>query len=156
MLAFMDCIEKDGNYIGGYLGTDDELIPIEFSLTDAVKPPTALEKILHGERFELKWFGDLIAGTLYEGTKKGEESPDKEIEAIFISDKRMLHLRRKTGNTPVVCVGENNEVVAYENHDQDIQAINSILERIENPNLVEVFNRIKAGIEECLSSEIKE
>jgi hypothetical protein len=114
-----------------------------------------LEKILHGERYELKWFGELIAGTLYKGIIETEKTQDKEIEAIFIGDKRMLSLRRKTGATPVIYLGEGEEIVPYKNHDQDIQIVNSILERIGHENLSEVFKRIKSGIEECQSSQVK-
>jgi hypothetical protein len=153
MLAFMTFIEKDGDFVAGYLGTDEELAPIEFIFTESIKPATTLEKILHGTQFEQKWFGDIIAGTLYEGTKKSENAGEKSIKAIFVSHPEMLNLRRKTGETPVLHITDNEEIVTHENYAGDSQIIASLPQgEISYSDTQEVFGRIQRGIEESVSS----
>ena len=65
VVAFVACVEKEGSFIGGFLSTDEELSPLEFIYTEEIKPLSKLDKILYGASYEMKWFGDLIAGTLY-------------------------------------------------------------------------------------------
>lgn len=111
MIAFISFIEDSGKYIGGYLGTDEYLMPMEFLMTDPISPPTKLQKILYGAQFDSKWYGDLIGWTLFQGAeKKAEPSDQQNLKAVFVSDIRMLHLRKRTGEVPVACIGENNEI----------------------------------------------
>lgn len=153
MFGFMSFIEEDGNYIGGYLATDEELIPLEFAWTDPIPPPDKLQRILHGAQFDMKWFGDLIAGTLFQGAKKAEGPDEKRIEAFFVSDERMLHLRRKTGNTPVAFIGDNDRVIVHTQYPQDEGLVVPILEKVKKySNVSEVLKRINEGIREKISS----
>jgi hypothetical protein len=122
MLAFMTYIEKDGNYIAGYLGTDDDLMPVDFFHTEPIKPLTRLEKILHGKQFEVKLFGYLLGGTLFKNLEESKGSEIKQIEANFVSDARMLHLRKKTGDIPVAYVSDDGEIVTHENYAEDSQS----------------------------------
>jgi len=153
MFGFMSFIEEGGNVIGGYLATDEQLMPIEFVVTDSIKPANKLQKILHGAQFDMKWFGDLIAGTLFEGAKKTESSNEKKIEAFFVSDERMLHLRRKTGDTPVAFIGDNDRVIVHTQYPEDEGLVIPILERVKKYSEVsEVLKRINEGIREKISS----
>ena len=154
MFGFMSFIEESGNYVGGYLGTDEELMPIEFVITDPIKPANKLQKILYGAQFDMKWFGDLIAGTLFQGAKKAVDPDEKCIEVFFVSDKRMLHLRRRTGNIPVVFIDDNGIIDVHEQHPQDKELVVPILEKVkEHSSVSEVFNRIREGIREKISSD---
>jgi len=152
-IGFMSYIEEGADFIGGYLVTDEELMPVEFIVTDYIKPATKLQKILHGAQFDMKWFGDLIAGTLFEGVKKTESSDENKIEAIFVADERMLHLRRKTGDTPVVFIGDKDRTIAHTHYPHDKELISPILEKVKkNSDVSEVLNRVNEGIREKISS----
>jgi hypothetical protein len=157
MLAFISFIEESGNFYGGYIGTDETLMPKEFSVTSPISPPTKLQKILHGAQFDSKWFGDLIAYTLFRAAgKKTEDATDQNVRAVFVSDRRLLHLRKRTGEVPVAYVGDNNQIILQEGFDQDQQTILSVLEVIKmNSTLEEVFNRIQEGLREAIASTQK-
>ena len=156
-IGFMSYIEDGEDYIGGYLSTDEELMPVEFIVTDYIKPATKLQKILHGAQFDMKWFGDLIAGTLFEGIKKTERSDEKRIGAFFVSDERMLHLRNKTGDTPVVFIGDNDRIIVHTQYTEDEGLIIPILEKVKKYSEVsEVLKRISEGIKEKISSSFED
>ena len=153
MIGFINFIEKDGNYIGGYLGTDEELMPMEFAITDHIKLPDALQKILHGAQCDMKWFGDQIAGTLFEGAQKTRSNDDKQIQVLFVADERMLHLRRKTGDIPVAYITSDERIVVHTEYPEDKNLVDPILKRVRKySNLAEVLDRIEKGIEEKISS----
>jgi hypothetical protein len=153
MLGFMTFIDKDGNYIGGFLGTDDELLPVKFLRTGPVKQATNFQKILYGVKFEAKWFGDFIAGTLFDGFMSHKTAETPALEAIFVSHAEMLHLRRKTGEIPVVHMQADGKILTYENDGRDAERGSLLLKKVGRPSdIEEVFKRVKAGIEECLSS----
>ena len=152
-IGFMSYVEKGTDFIGGCLLTDEELMPVEFIVTDYVKPATKLQKILHGAQFDMKWFGDLIAGTLFEGVKKTESSDGNKIKAIFVADDRMLHLRRKTGDTPVAFIGDKDKIIAHNHYLRDEERISPILEKVKkNSDVSEVLSRVNEGIKEKISS----
>ena len=152
MIGFMTFLKEGDKYIGGYLGTDDELSPVEFSFTQPIPEATILQKILYGAKFDQKWFGDLIAGTLFEGIQKKEDSNKKNVDIIFVSDNRMLYLRRKTAEVPVVYINDNGEKIFFEKRDHQIadQILKNI--DIEYSNTTEVFTRIVNGIKEAMQS----
>ena len=153
MYGFIKFIEKDGKYIGGYLKTDEELYPLEFAITDPITPPDNLQKILYGKQCDKKWFGDLIAGTLFESAKKEENADENEIEAFFVSDIKMLSLRSKTGKIPVAFIDDDGRIDLYSGYQEDLDAIRSILEKInQKSDLSELMSRVEKGIEEKLSS----
>ena len=152
MIGFMTFIEKDGNFIAGYLGTNDELIPIEFIYTESIEPPSRLEEILHGKKFELRWYGDVIAGALFKGAQKSKNEEETPIRVIFVSHDKMLHLRRKTGEIPVLYITDKNEILVYDDYSEDLQLLKGILkEEISYTDIIEVFDRITKGIEESIS-----
>jgi hypothetical protein len=151
MFGFMTFIEKDGGLIGGYLLTNHELTPIQFGHTSKISLPSKLEKILHGVQLESKWYGDLIAGTLYDGIKNIDAVDSKSIEAIFVSHSEMLHLRKRTGDIPVACINNNGEIVTHKNHQLDAELVAPFLADINQlSSLDEVFVRIIDGISEIL------
>ncbi len=153
MFGFMTYIEKDGGLIGGYLLTNRELSPVQFGHTSKISLPSKLEKILHGVQLEAKWYGDLIAGTLYDGIRNIEAVDSKSIEAIFVSHGEMLHLRKRTGDIPVVCISQTGEVATYKNHQYDAERVAPLLADINQlSSLDEVFLRIIDGISECIYS----
>lgn len=152
MIGFMTFIQRDGKFIAGYLGTNDELIPIEFIYTESIEPPSRLEEILHGNQFEPRWYGDVIAGTLFRGAQKSKNAEQMPIRAIFVSHANMLHLRRKTGKTPVLHITEKNETLVYDDYSEDVKLLEGLLkEEISYTNTVEVFDRITKAIEESIS-----
>lgn len=154
MYGFMTYIEKDDGLIGGYLLTDHDLSPIQFGHTSKISLPSKLEKILHGAQLESKWYGDLIAGTLYDGIKNIEALDSKSVEAIFVSHKEMLHLRKRTGDVPVVHINHTGEVVTYKNHQPDAELVAPVLADISQlSSLDEVFLRIIDGISESTSAK---
>jgi hypothetical protein len=153
MFGFMTYIEKDGGFIGGYLLTNNELSPIQFGHTSKISSPSKLEKILHGVQLESKWYGDLIAGTLYDGIKNIDAVNAKSIDAIFVSHGEMLHLKKKTGDIPVAYINQNGEIVTYKNHQRDAELVAPHLAEINQlSSLDEIFSRIRDGISECLST----
>jgi hypothetical protein len=154
MFGFMTYIEKDGGLIGGYLLTNRELSPIQFGHTSKISLPSKLEKILHGVQLEAKWYGDLIAGTLYDGIKNIEAVDSKSIEAIFVSHREMLHLRKRTGNIPVVYINQVNEVITFKQHEPEAELVAPLLAEINQlSSLDEIFLRIIDGITECIYSK---
>lgn len=153
-IAFMSYVEEGADLIGGCLVTDEELMPIEFIVTDYIKPPTKLQKILYGTQFDMKWFGDLIAGTLFEGVKQTENSNESKIEGIFVSDERLLHLRRKTGETPVAFITDKDMIIAHTHYPHDKETVPPILERVKRSSDVnEVLDRVNKGIKKKISSD---
>lgn len=147
MLGFMSFVEIEGECIGGYLETDDELMPTEFVVTDPVKPASKLQRILHGAQLEARWFGDLIAGTLFQSVKKKQEEKKKNIEVCFVSDPRMLHLRRKTGNMPVAVVDDNEGILVHKEYPDDEALVIPLLEKVKrNSTIHEVMQRIDTAI----------
>ena len=156
MIAFMTFIEVGGKYIAGYLGTDDELVPMEFIYTEYIEPPTKLEKILHGNKFESRWYGEVIAGTLFKGAQKSKNTEKAPIKAIFVSHDKMLNLRRNTGEVPVLHITDKNETLVHDDYSKDLQLLNDLLrEKISYADTQEVFDRIKKGIEESISTNEK-
>jgi hypothetical protein len=154
MFGFMTYIEKDGGLIGGYLLTNHELSPIQFGHTSKISLPSKLEKILHGVQLEAKWYGDLIAGTLYDGIKNIEAVDSKSIAAIFVSHREMLYLRKRTGDIPVVYINQVNEVITFKQHEPEAELVAPLLAEINQlSSLDEIFLRIIDGITECIYSK---
>ena len=85
-----------------------------------------LQKILYGKQCGVKWFGDLIAGTLFEGVQKAESADENEIEALFVSDSRMLSLRRKTENIPVAFIGDDGKICLHPDYQADLDSLSFV------------------------------
>jgi hypothetical protein len=153
MFGFMTYIENDGGIIGGYLLTNHELSPLQFGHTSKISLPSKLEKILHGIQLDAKWYGELVGGTLLDGMKTINAADSKPIAAIFVSHPEILHVRNKTGEIPVVYINPRGEVVAYKNHDHDVESVTPLLETINQlSSLDEIYLRIIDGITESVSS----
>ena len=154
MFGFMTYIEKEDGLIGGYLLTNHELSPIQFGHTSKISFPNKLEKILHGAQLESKWYGDLIAGTLYDGIKNIDSVDSKSVKAIFVSHGQMLDLRKRTGDIPVAYINHSGEVVTYKNYEHDAELIAPLLAEINQlSSLDEIFLRIIDGVSECISTK---
>jgi len=149
MIAFITYVKKENNGVfGGCLCTDKEFSPLEFIYTEEIRPWSSLEKILYGTNFDMKWFGDVIAGTLYNGIKDSEVAKDEKLEAIIVSDSRMLFLRRNTENIPVVYIDKNENINTFEDYERDEEIIKNLIPKINFVNVQEIFSRIVKGIVE--------
>jgi len=85
--------------------------------------------------------------------KSIDAGDSKPLEAIFVSHAEILHVRNKTGEIPVVYVNPKGEVVAYKNHDHDVELVTPLLEDMNRlSSLDEIFSRIIDGITESVSS----
>ena len=90
-----------------------------------------------------------MQGHYTEGIEESEALKTVKIDAIFVSDKRMLSLRRNTENIPVGYLAENDKLTTFEGYDKDMDIIENSLIGIINYNKTkEVFDRIINAIEE--------
>ncbi len=152
MLGFMTFVEAEGGIIGGYLVTNRELSPLQFGHTSRISLPSRLEKILHGVQLDAKWYGDLVGGTLLDGTKSVAAGDINTMKGIFVSHKELLHIRNKTNDIPVVYVNEAGEVITRKDHERDAELAVPLLADIERlSSLDEVYLRIIDGIAECVA-----
>lgn len=154
MFGFMTYVEVDGGMIGGYLVTNSKLSPLQFGHTSKISSPSKLEKILHGVQLNSKWYGDLVGGTLFDGMKSTDAGDSSRIAAIFVSHAEMLHVRKRTDETPVVYVNQAGEIATHQDYAQDAESAAPILADINRlSSLDEIFLRIIDGIAECTAAK---
>lgn len=140
-LAFLDILEFDGGNVfrGAVLLTQEETVPLEFYLTDPLKP-NPLQKVLYGAIFEeyLKFevFGKPLIENL--ATKP---------EIVLVRESRLLNLV-ETSEIPLALITSDNvvkSVVSGKNFEDKI--LKKEIEALsKKSNLYEPFDRISAAV----------
>ncbi|MDZ7360171.1 MAG: hypothetical protein ONB46_05520 [candidate division KSB1 bacterium] len=144
-LAFFDIIAlEDGKALrAGVLLTKPDTVPLEFHLTDCVRPTTA-QKLLYGAIFERHLKVEVFGKPLLEALA---EKPD----AVITKDLDIFQYLEGALDYPVVLISARNEVQSIsENQNGSIAELKKISQK---QNLFEPFERIQKVILQVHSRE---
>lgn len=147
-LAFLDVItiEEGKGLRAGILLTGPDTVPLEFHLTDCVRPTTA-QKILYGAVFERHLKVEIFGKPLLEALS---EKPDVVVTKELETFQYLLGAL----DMPVVLISSKNDIQNIsENHNGSITELKKILQK---QNLLEPFERIQKVILQVHSREVSQ
>ncbi|KAA0223716.1 hypothetical protein EDS67_25470 [candidate division KSB1 bacterium] len=147
-LAFFDIIalEDDKVFRAGILLTKPDTVPLEFHLTDCVRPTTA-QKILYGAIFERHLKVEVFGKPLLEALT---EKPD----AVITKELEIFQYVEGALDYPVVLISSKNDIQSIsENHNGYIAELKKISQK---QNLFEPFERIQKVILQVHSRELNQ
>lgn len=147
-LAFLDVItmEEDKGLRAGILLTTPDTVPLEFHLTDFVRPTTA-QKVLYGAIFERHLKVEIFCKPLLEALA---EKPD----VIVIKESELFQYLADTLDLPVVLISSKNDIRNIsESHNGSIAELKKISKK---QNLLEPFDRIQKVILQVHSRELNQ
>jgi len=147
-LAFFDIIAlEDGKVLrAGILLTRQDTAPIEFHLTDSVRPTTA-QKMLYGAIFDRHLKVEIFGKPLLEALA---EKPD----VIVTKEQEIFQHLVGALDYPVVLISSTNDIKSIsENHNGSIAELKKISQK---QNLLEPFERIQKVILQVHSRELNQ
>jgi hypothetical protein len=134
-LAFLDVIPmEDGKGLrAGILLTRPDTVPIEFYLTDCVRP-TAAHKLLYGAIFERHLQVEVFGKPLLEALR---ERPD----AIVTKEPSLFQYLSGALDIPIILISTTKDIQKItEDHNGSVMEIKKLSQK---ENLLEPFDRIK-------------
>ncbi|MGH7596654.1 MAG: hypothetical protein ACREOI_09890 [bacterium] len=147
-LAFLDVItmEEDKGLRAGILLTRPDTVPLEFHLTDCVRPTTA-QKVLYGAVFERHLKVEIFGKPLLEALA---EKPD----VVITKELETFQYLVGALDMPVVLISSTNDIQNIsENHNGSIAELKKISQK---QNLLEPFERIQKVILQVHSRELSQ
>ena len=147
-LAFLDVIamEEGKGLRAGILLTRPDTVPLEFHLTDCVRPTTA-QKILYGAVFERHLKVEIFGKPLLEALV---EKPD----VVVTKELEIFQYLVGALDIPVVLISSTNDIQNIsENHNGSIAELKKISQK---QNLLEPFERIQKVILQVHSRELNQ
>lgn len=147
-LAFLDVIamEEGKGLRAGILLTRPDTVPLEFHLTDCVRPTTA-QKILYGAVFERHLKVEIFGKPLLEALV---EKPD----VVVTKELEIFQYLVGALDIPVVLISSTNDIQNIsENHNGSIAELKKISQK---QNLLEPFERIQKVILQVNSRELNQ
>ena len=147
-LAFFDILAlEDGKVLrAGILLTKPDTVPLEFHLTDCVRPTTA-QKILYGAIFERHVKVEIFGKPLLDALA---EKPD----VIVTKEQEIFQHLAGALDYPVVLISSTNDIQNIsENHNGSIAEFKKISQK---QNFLEPFERIQKVILQVHSRELNQ